>query len=115
MPTRLLMAAASLFMLLLGAAATFAPQELLAWLAIPGSPLHVQVTGALYLGFAMLDWMAKDSALGGIYGRPIVIGNLLHFTAAALALAKGGAVVFAIVYGVFAVGFGWAMMTTPKR
>jgi hypothetical protein len=30
--------------------------------------------------------MAKGATLGGIYGRPIVIGNLVHFTMGALVL-----------------------------
>jgi len=33
--------------------------------------LSLLVTGALYLGVAFTDWMARDGLLGGVYGRPI--------------------------------------------
>ncbi|MFT5791804.1 MAG: hypothetical protein ACI9LI_001144, partial [Saprospiraceae bacterium] len=36
----------------------------------------------------ILNWMAKGSIIGGIYNRPIVIGNLMHFGVGAIALIK---------------------------
>jgi len=39
-------------------------------------------------GFAMINWTAKTSLLGWIYGRPIPIGNFAHYAIAALALLK---------------------------
>lgn len=42
--------------------------------------------GALYLGFAGVNWMARGQMLGGIYGRPICLGNLYHFSVGTLAL-----------------------------
>ena len=36
----------------------------------------------------MLNWMSRGSALGGIYGRPIVMANTVHFTVASLASIK---------------------------
>jgi hypothetical protein len=46
------------------------------------------MAGALYLGFAMLNWMAQGNIIGGIYSRPVAIGNLAHFTIGALTLLK---------------------------
>jgi hypothetical protein len=73
----------------------------------------VQLAGALYLGFAMLNWMSQGSVMGGIYGRPVAIGNLAHFTIGALALLKlvlseqrvVELVIGAAVYTAFAVAF----------
>jgi hypothetical protein len=56
-------------MTILGLAASFAPQEILsaAGADSEGLPvLLVQITGGLYLGFAMLNWMARGVLIGGI-------------------------------------------------
>src|SRR5687767_3301513 len=91
MNTRVVMGASALVMGALGLSATFLPQEIAAYVtASPGAlPLLIQVLGALYFAFAMLNWSAKDSLLGGIYNRPVALGNLVHFVIGALALAKG--------------------------
>ncbi|HYU35067.1 MAG TPA: hypothetical protein VEW48_23185 [Thermoanaerobaculia bacterium] len=117
MNPKLLMMASALVLGLAGVAASFAPAELLtAW----GSPatdqtvLVVQILGALYFSFALLNWTAKGVMIGGIYARPVSLGNFLHFTMGALALAKqelshdlGVPIVVAlVVYAVFAVLFG---------
>lgn len=117
MSTRLLMASSAVFMAALGLAATFMPQEIVTLLGGGASrsiPLLVQILGALYLGFAMLDWMAKESLIGGIYSRPVSVGNLLHFAVAAITLVKAIAagqrsisvIICAALYVVFALGFG---------
>jgi len=122
--TKALMTGAAAVMLSAGLVTTFAPQELLARYggppgAIPG--LVVQAAGALYLGFAMLNWMAKDNLIGGIYSRPVAMGNFLHFFALAAALAKAVAgghtetpiLAAAAIYLVFAVWFGLVAFTSP--
>ena len=116
MNTKLLMAASSLTLALAGLATSFAPVELLTALKIaPTNPLPViiQLLGALYLGFALTNWTAKDSRIGGIYARPVSIGNCLHFVAGALALFKhqlgtgfqGPLTVALVVYAIFALAF----------
>ncbi|MDT0631063.1 hypothetical protein RQM47_02085 [Rubrivirga sp. S365] len=37
--------------------------------------LAAQLFGAALLGFAALCWAGRGALLGGIYGRPIVVGN----------------------------------------
>jgi hypothetical protein len=116
MKTKLLMTSSAVAMALAGAACTFAPQELLRAAAAPAVgllPVAVQSYGALLLGFAMLNWMAKDSLIGGIYNRPAAVGNLLHFAAAAIARIKAGALVPAAVYALFAIGFAMIVFTSP--
>ena len=116
------MAASALFMAFLGIAATFAPHELLAWLgtaATPALALLIQLLGALYLGFAMVNWSARQSLIGGIYNRPVALGNLLHFLAGALALLKGAGagtaplLALTVLYAIFALAFAWLMFTSP--
>jgi hypothetical protein len=121
------MSLSAVFMVALGVAATFMPQEIL---ARSGSAcgaagvLVIQVAGALYLGFAMLNWMARSNLIGGIYSRPVAIGNLIHFAVVAIALAKavvGGSlrtsetIAACVVYLVFAVWFGLVVFTHPIR
>ena len=107
--------------LLLGAAglaASFLPQEILAGFGaapVPVTVVLVQIVGAAYLGFAFLDWMAQGNAIGGIYSRPVAIGNFGHFTIGGLALLKSGVgaqsigpmLAAAAVYAAFAALFAY--------
>ena len=114
--TRTLMIASSLFLGGVGVFASFAPRELLALLgaaATGPAPVLVQLMGALYFSFALVNWTAKDNIIGGIYSRPVSMGNMIHFVMGALALAKSSAwdnrilLVLLVIYTVFAVLFGW--------
>src|SRR3954469_10225593 len=111
------MIATSAFLAALGLAATFAPGELLAALGAPATdplPVVVQLLGGLYCAVAITNWTAKDNLIGGIYARPLSLGNFLNFAMGALALAKhasahgvAGPLLGVLVgYGVFAVAFG---------
>jgi hypothetical protein len=126
MNTRLVMAASALVMGALGLSATFLPQEIAQYLGasnVAMLPLLIQIAGALYFAFAMLNWTAKDSLLGGIYNRPVAMANLIHFTVGALALAKGAfanptiivIIIAAAIYAVFAIAFGMIFFTSPVR
>jgi hypothetical protein len=91
MNSRLLMTLTAVLLAVLGLACSFAPQELLGFVDARASPalvLGAQALGAAWLGFALLDWHARGAPFGGIYGRPVALGNFLHFTVIALALAK---------------------------
>ena len=109
------MTASAAVMGLAGVGGSFLPDEILDALGVDGGgrmPFIVQLLAALWLAAAMTNWMARGNAIGGIYGRPIAIGNLTHFSIGALTLAKlatvgaGGLVVAAAgVYAAFAVGF----------
>ena len=104
-------------MALLGLAASFGPGELLVVAGVTPTgdvKAFVQVAGALYLGFAILNWLSKDSVIGGIYARPTTLANFLHFFAGGMAVLKavaGGQASSAlwpcaVVYALFAAGFG---------
>lgn len=125
--TKLLMSLSAAFMAALGICATFLPQEIMAraGCACGGAGiLVIQVAGSLYLGFAMLNWMARSNLIGGIYSRPVAVGNFLHFAVVAITMIKaifGGslrtseAMVGCAVYSAFAVWFGVVVFTHPIR
>jgi len=108
----------------LGVVASFLPQEIATHFgARPDAQivLVIQITGALYLGFAALNWMAKAVLIGGIYSRPVALGNFLHFGVVAMVLVKSllngyranDVIVETALYSFFAVGFGLALFTHP--
>jgi hypothetical protein len=123
---RILMRASALVLCLLGLAGTFAPDWVLEAIEAPTPPmlmLLVQILGALYLGFAALNWMARDNLIGGIYSRPVAIGNLLHSLVAGIAaiklLAHGPRLPalwpLTLVYTLLAAGFAVVLLRHPIR
>lgn len=125
MHTRLLMMASAAFMALLGLATSFAPVKVL---SLHGSTadnatlLLIQMMGALYLGFALLNWAARGVLIGGIYSRPVALGNFLHFAMVGVTLTKAAIVhgvvqlaTSALVFSVFAIWFGIVLFTHPGR
>jgi hypothetical protein len=92
MNTKVVMTVSAIFLALAGISLTFFPKEIAIYIGLdPAKPsqLVIQILGALYFGFAMLNWMAKGSIIGGIYNKPLVIANLSHFLIGGLALIKG--------------------------
>lgn len=125
MNTRILMTASALVLALLGLPCIFAPDAVLKELTggtSAAAELLVQVTGALYLGFAGLNWMGRANLIGGIYGRPVAIGNLMHFLVAAIALLKFAYATpsapmwaLAAAYAILAAAFGLIVFGNPLR
>lgn len=118
MNTKLLMTVTSLTLALAGVVALFAPEAVLALAGAPAAELLtvlVQLLGALYFSLALMNWTAKDSAIGGIYARPVSLANFGHFFAGALLLIRYQVtaafdlpvVVILVVYVIFAVVFYW--------
>jgi hypothetical protein len=108
----------ALFLALAGLGLTFFPQELNTYIGIGSNKyliLIIQILGGLYFGFAMINWMAKGSIIGGIYNRPLVIGNFAHFFIGGIALLKAVLAdvnmpvaiwTLAVIYALFAIVFG---------
>ena len=121
------MSLSAVFMLICGLLLQFFPHEVLGYFGASAAgivPLLLQLAGALYIGFALMDWMAKGVLIGGIYARPLAIGNFAHFLVGALALAKyalgaasGAASVWVLagIYAVFAIAFGYVFVTHPTK
>lgn len=124
MNTKLLLTASALVMGFAGILGSFAPVEIAAALDLePRSalPVIVQIAAALLFAFAMVNWMARGSLIGGIYNRPVAVGNVTHFVVGALALAKAVAagerrppfIVATIIYIVFAGAFATVLFKSP--
>lgn len=75
----------------IGLCLTFLATEIAEYF-LPGStilfPLFIQISGALYFAFFLLNWMTKGNVIGGIYSRPIAMANFAHFLIGGLALVK---------------------------
>jgi hypothetical protein len=113
MNTKFLMTSSSLVLGAAGVFALFMPDALLPAQGGAGSML-VQLMGGLYFAFALMNWTAKDSAIGGIYARPVSLANFSHFLTGALLLVKYLFNAFdlfvlavTVVYAIYAVCFYW--------
>ena len=82
------LSAAALFAASLGL--RFAPEETVGALFPDqgGSPILASLLGACLFGFASMNWIARHSLLGGIYGRAVVVGNQAHFFVGCLLLLR---------------------------
>ena len=128
MNTKILMIATAIYLGVVGLGLTFFPQEIAKFFEAGANQtfiLALQILGALYLGFGMMNWMAKNSLIGGIYSRPLVFGNLLHFLVSAFALIKMVGkysenqfvviLTISILYSVFAICFIYLLRTSPIK
>lgn len=122
MNTKLIMTISTFLTGTIGVILTFIPAEVFTYFTTtPCSPIAViglQMAGALYCGFAMINWTAKANLIGGIYGRPIAIGNLTHFFIGAMALMNAGILSLlplTILYSVMAVAFFIVFITHPVK
>lgn len=91
MNTKYLMIASSVFLGLIGLLCVFAPHEILLYCRLEESEIFeliIQILAALYLGFALLNWTAKANLIGGIYSKPVSLGNFLHFLIGGITLSK---------------------------
>lgn len=125
MNSKYVMMSSAIILALCGIFTSFFPGEILNVIGITSNEialLCLQMSGALYLGFAMMNWMAKMVIIGGIYARPLAMGNFLHFAVGALALIKGimnhSTSVYVWVacafYLVFAILFGIILFNSPQ-
>jgi len=113
------MVASAIFLAVLGVLTTFFPYEVLARHGTePDGPtvLLIEMMGATYLGFALLNYAARGVIIGGVYARPLALGNFLHFMMVTVTLAREAVdhqviqlAGSALVFGIFAAGFGWVL------
>jgi hypothetical protein len=124
MNTRVLLTASAVGLGAAGLAGSFLPHELLALTNVGPSgvlPLLVQLLGALFLAFAITNWISRGSLIGGIYNRAVAMGNLMHFTIGALTLTKAvfasdrsvAMMIVATIYVVFALAFARVAFGSP--
>ena len=126
MKTKFLMTSSALFCGIIGTLLLFLPIEIAEYLSIEPTIitiLFLKILSAIYFGFGILNWTAKGTIIGGIYNKPIVLGNLLHFAVGAIELIK---VIFniqahkeiiiflTVFYVIFALLFAYVIKTNPK-
>ena len=119
-----LLASSAVYMGAAGLGLTFAADDLLRHVRQPDARIlvvFVQTIGALYLAFAALNWLLRGSVIGGIYGRPLALANLLHFLIVAIMLVRWaveggppGIMVLAGIYAAFAISFVAVMFREPQ-
>lgn len=126
MSSKLLMMSSAVMMGIIGIILNFLPEETIRALDQPPSEtsiLILQLMGALYFGFAILNWMAKNVLIGGIYAKPLSLGNLVHFFVGGLTLLKiilshstasMYVWILTILYLTFALAFGFVSFTSPN-
>ncbi len=126
MNTKLLLSASAIYLGIIGVGLSFFPAEVLNILHLKinqTAALLMQLLGALYLGFGMLNWMAKGSIIGGIYNKPLVTGNLMHFAIGAITLLKVAfnlkaskeiLIPLTVIYTLFAMGYLVVFTRNPK-
>lgn len=125
MNTKMIMTLSAVSCGVAGILFTFMPDTILSQLNIGSNVaalLLMQILGALYFAFGMLNWSAKGGLIGGIYNRPIAVANFTHFVIAGLALVKGlfsnpnsSYIIWIVglIYTVFAVCFGMILFRHP--
>lgn len=102
---------------LLGLALIFAPQETAGWFGWHvDHELPVALLGSALFGLALLNWMGRNAVYGGIYGRPILLGNAVHAFTGSMTLIRAvdtttpwplwGLTAFFVAY---ALGYGWML------
>jgi len=108
---------------LFGAVLLFLSKEVLALDATAtNARLIAQLLGAAMLGMAAMNWIARGSILGGIYGRAILAGNftytfisLLISLRAWFAASENGWLGFsAAFYFILFGGFGFLLFGKPR-
>jgi len=125
--TKTLMIISAIFLAVNGFGLSFFPNEISLLLTNDDNHIFIlilQILGALYLGFSYINWMSKNSLIGGIYNKPLLIGNTLHFLTASMAMIK---LVFkfennlqliiphTIIYCLFTLFFGYVFFSDPFK
>jgi len=123
--TNTLMIISAIFLAISGFGFTFFPNEISVLLINDDnhfSILILQILGALYLGFSYINWMSKNSLIGGIYNKPLLIGNTLHFLTASMAMLKlvfelennlQLIISYTIIYCLFTLSFVYGFFSNP--
>ncbi len=76
---------------LLGLATSFLPKEILLAFEVQANPISmllIQIIGAFLIGFAMINYLSKNSIMGGIYNKPILMGNIAFHCISAIVFVK---------------------------
>lgn len=127
MNSKILMTSSAIFLAIIGILLSFLPNEIADYFNVESNLMtmvFLKIMSALYLGFGILNWMAKGTLIGGIYNRPIAIGNLMHFGVGSIALVKVIShiqshleiiILITTVYVIFTILFAYVFRTHPTK
>jgi hypothetical protein len=120
--SKALLTGSAAFLVALGLALNFAPDEAAGTLGLSGAnALPLQLLAGALVGVGLLNWYSRQAVFGGIYGRPIGLANIVLFVVGSFALGRAAFagsspalwVIFAC-YAVFAIGFVWIVFVGPR-
>lgn len=126
MNTKFLMITSAVILGIMGLGLTFLPEEIAKAIGTDTNKtavLILQILGSLYVGFALLNWMSRHSLIGGIYSKPLLIGNFVHFLVTSIALIKfvmhfGNKIeiitAITVIYIGLTLAFGYVFRTNPS-
>ncbi len=120
MNTKLIMNVSSFFLGIFGLAFLFAPEETINLLNIKIDQSYViQLMGSAFIALGIINWMARSIVLGGIYGRAIIVGNLLNYLTGSFVLIKNASnlisIVLLCIYLIFTILFGFLLFSDPLK
>lgn len=126
MSSKFLLSAAALVLGIPGLFLLFAPDVALLHFgttADPAAQLFTQLAGGFAVAIGINNWMARGMAIGGIYGRPLLMANLCTLFTAGLSIVKapgalGGRpvlLVVAVLLLLCGAAFGRLLFTQPKQ
>ncbi len=123
MPINRLLVAASVAYGAPGLVLLFAPELILARSASAMPPIALWITGMLggaLFAFALLNWFQRHTMMGGIYGRPLLLANLMLLSNVAFSSLRLWRAEHAAVYAIagvvgagFLVAFGRLLFQNP--
>jgi|ERR1041385_2342882 hypothetical protein len=121
-----IMTSSAFLMAVHGIVFLFVPEFLLRAFDLNFSPdalIGIQFFGAALIGFGNMNWVGRNSVLGGIYGRAIVTGNCTYniigfLTSLRTRLNDFGNSYFWIevfLYFIFAIAFAMMLFGSPDK
>ncbi len=122
--TKILLSTSAVVLGLFGFLSSFFSQELLLHTKVTSdgaADMFIQLLAALFIGFAIMNWMNRGVIMGGIYARPLAMGNFSHFLIGFITFAKilgakphlPGMWILTIIYFLFTLAFGVVMFFHP--
>lgn len=91
MSSRTILTITSLLLFVAGGAAVFAADEVAGLMDLEVSfetRILAEFAGIGMLALAIQNWMSRGRPIGGVYARPLGLGNLLFFSTSALTLGR---------------------------
>ena len=116
--SRIILIISGILLALSGTALVFLPLEIVAVLGSAGGagvPVLAQLFGSALIAIGFINWNSRANLMGGIYGRPLALGNFFFFAVSAISVAKERshlppfALVIILGLGLFAIAFGWIL------